>query len=704
LVIPGEAFFVDPPLSLPESQPQQSPASGQGALLAYEQSEAVRLFIERATLASSSFELTAENGMWVAEICRRLDGMPLAIELAAARVRTLSVQQIAQRLDDRFHLLTGGSRTAEPRQQTLAATLDWSYTLLSGVEQKVLQRLSVFTGGWTLEAAEVVCAGDGVETAEVMDVLSNLIDKSLVIVDKADHKARYRLLETIRQYAREKLAETDAIGEIKTRHLNYFVQWAESVEPHLNGGEQIVSRHINYYVQSAEGVGPHLNEDEQILWLNRFEIEHDNLRAAMEWSLTAANRAEAGLKLAAITAVFWKMHGHHSEGRMRLTAALAQEGAQSPTLVRALALLRNSLLAFYQSDYPVVHALAEESLVISRKEGYAGRLAVADALEILAEVASETGDYSTAIKLYEEALPLYRLLGDLAGTGDTLKMLGWGALRVGDYEKAESLLNEGLIVCRQSGDSHQIISALSGLGELALRRGDYARAQSLFQESLTLNQRVGEKWGFAIVLGNLGWVALLQRDFREMRKLLSQSLAVRIETGDRGGIAWCLEKLAAAESLQSRFRPAVIIFGAAAALRAPVGSMIDAVDRPDYERTISNIRSALGEEAFAAAWAEGQVMALEVAIDYALSEPEISAVDSSSADKENFGGLTAREREVAALIAQGKSNREIARAMTVGVKTIETYVTRILAKLGVGSRVQIAIWAIEIGLYRKESQ
>ena len=509
LGISGEMVFVVPPLSLPEPQPWRSPASAQEALVAYQQSEAVRLFVERATTVLSSIELNAENGMWVAEICRRLDGMPLAIELAAARVRALSVQQIAERLDDRFHLLTGGSRTASLRQQTLAATIDWSYALLSKAEQKVLQRLSVFAGGWHLEAAEVVCGGDGVETAEVMDVLSNLLDKSLLVVDKADHKTRYHLLETIRQYAREKLAETHEVDEIKTRHLNYFVQWAERVEPHLNGGEQIISRHINYYVQSAEGVGPHLNEDEQILWLNRFEIEHDNLRSALEWSLMAANRAEAGLRLATITAVFWKMRGHHSEGRTRLTAALAQEGAQNPTLVRALALLRNSLLAFYQSDYPVVRALAEESLVISRKEGHAGQLAVADALEILAEVASETGDYSTATKLYEEALPLYRLLGDLAGIGDTLKMLGWGALRTGDYEKAESLLNEGLIVCRQSGDSHQIISALSGLGELALRQGNYARAQSMFQESLTLNKRVGEKWGHAIVLGNLGWVALL---------------------------------------------------------------------------------------------------------------------------------------------------------------------------------------------------
>jgi non-specific serine/threonine protein kinase len=289
------------------------------------------------------------------------------------------------------------------------------------------------------------------------------------------------------------------------------------------------------------------------------------------------------------------------------------------------------------------------------------------------------------------------------GVGDTLKMLGWGALRTGDYEKAESLLNEGLIVCRQSGDSHQIISALSGLGELALRRGEYARAQSMFQESLTLNQRVGEKWGFAIVLGNLGWVAFLQRDFGEMRKLLGQSLVIRMETGDRGGIAWCLEKLAAAESLQSRFQPAAIIFGAAAALRAPVGSMMDAVDRPEYERMTSDLRTALGEETFAAAWAQGQGMALELVIDYALSVPEISTGPSLPADKENFGGLTAREREVAALVVQGKSNREIAHTMTVGVRTIETYVTRILNKLGFDSRVQIATWAIEKGLYKKES-
>ncbi len=703
LNISGEAIFVVPSLSLPEPQPWRNPSSPEKALVAYEQSEAVRLFSERAALVSPSFNLTAENGMWVSEICRRLDGMPLAIELAAARVRALSVQQIAEHLDDRFHLLASGSRTAPPRHQSLTAALDWSYALLSEKEQKVLQRLSVFSGGATLEAVEFVCAGDRVEADEVRDTLSHLVDKSLTVADQRSGEMRYVLLETIRQYAWEKLAAVGELDEIKTRHLNYFVQWADRAEPGLSGGEQIVTRHLRYAVQSGRA-DPYSNEDGQILWLKRFEIEHDNLRAALEWSLTAANRAEAGLRLAAITAVFWKMHGHHSEGRTRLTSALAQEAVQGATLVRALGLLRSSLLAFYQSDYPVVRALAEESLVISRKHGPAGQLAVADGLEILAEVASETGNYSAATKLYEEALPLYKHLGDLAGIGDTLKMLGWGALRTGDYEKAESLLNEGLSVCRQSGDLHQIISALSGLGELALRRGEYTRAGNLLQESLTLNQRVGEKWGFAIVLGNLGWVALRQRDFTGTRKLLGQSLAVRMETGDQGGIAWCLEKLAEASSLQSRFRPAAIIFGAAAALRDPLGSVIDVVDRPNYERMISDLRTELGEDAFAAAWAEGKSMQLELVIDHALCESEISAVGSSPADEEKFGGLTAREREVAVLIAQGKSNREIARHMTVGVKTVETYVTRILNKLAFDSRVQIATWAIEIGLYTKESE
>jgi predicted ATPase/DNA-binding NarL/FixJ family response regulator len=678
LGIAGEVIWTVPSLSLPDQQPWMNPASAHDAMAHYEESESVQLFVVRATSISPDFKLTTENGAWVAEICRRLDGMPLAIELAAARVRTLSVQQIAQRLNDRFHLLIGGSRTAEPRQQTLEATLDWSYALLLDVERKVLQRLSVFAGGATLEAVEAVCAGKEVESAELLDVLSRLVEKSLVVVVRPNGgEMRFRLLETIRQYAREKLVESGEGDESRNRHLNYFVQWAEEAQPHLY-------------------------RPEQFAWLNRLNAEHDNIRAALEWSQATAEGANTGLRLAAIMGYFWKLHGYPTEGRVRISVALAQKGAQGRTIVRAHALYQASVLAFFQSDYSVVRELLEESLAISRELGATGRLEVANALEMLAEVATETGDYSTAPKLYEQALSLYRDVGDLVGIGDTLKMLGWGAMRTGDYEQAESWLNEGLIVCRQSGDLRQISSALAGLGELAVRRDQYQRANDLLRESLNISQRAGDKWGLAIALGSLGWAALRQHDFKEMRKLLTDSLDVRMEAGDRGGMAWCLEKLAEANSLQSHFQQSVIIFGAASALRATVDAVMDPVDRSDYERMISRLRTALGKQAFAAAWTEGQRLTLEQAIDYALAEPKPAEIEVSL--KEKFGGLTEREREVAALIAQGKSNREIAKAMTVGAKTVETYVTRILNKLGFDSRVQIATWMIEKGFNEKESQ
>ena len=673
LGIGGEDQYHVPSLSLPLAAETTSPDQ-------LGKSEAVRLFVNRVALVQPTFALTSENSSAIAQICQRLDGMPLAIELAAARARTLSVQQIAQRLDDRFHLLIGGSRTAEPRQQTLTAALDWSYALLSESERRVLLRLSIFADGATLEAAEAVCAGQGAEAGEVLDLLSRLADKSLVVVDRPDGgEVRYRLLETIRQYAHEKLEQSGEVKETRNRHLNYFVQWAENADPCLGGGEQI-------------------------LWLQRFEIEHDNLRAALEWSQAASETGELGLRLAAASGSFWGLHDHISEGRMRLATALANKGAQGQTLARADALHRACLLAFYQSDYSVTRTLAEESLDISGKQGPAGRLGVANALEMLAEVASETGDYSTAFKLYEKALLLYREVGNLGSIGATLKMLGWSAMRTGDYGQARLWLEEALVVCRQTGDLHQITSTLAGLGELATRTGHYKSADGLLEESLNICRRIGEKWNIAIVLGSLGWAALRRQDFGKMRELLRESLSIRRETGDRGGMAWCLEKLAEAASLQGGQQKAARIFGAASALRAPVGSVIDPADIPDHDRLVSELQTALGKEAFAVAWAEGKSMPLDEVIAYALSEPESSIAGSAHAEKEKSGGLTAREREVAMLIAQGKSNREIAKDMTVSAKTVETYITRILHKLTFDSRVQIATWSIEKGFEKRELQ
>jgi predicted ATPase/class 3 adenylate cyclase/DNA-binding CsgD family transcriptional regulator len=665
LRIPGEVTRQVALLTVPD--PRRLPP-----LEELEQYEAVRLFVERGRSVMPSFELTKKNAGAVAQLCFHLDGMPLALELAAALLNVLTAEQILSRLGDRFQLLTRGNRAALDRQQTLQATLDWSYNLLSEQEQLMFKRLAVFVSGWTLEAAETICSGEEIDPGAVLHLLSQLVNKSLVTAAPVGEESRYKMLETIRQYALERLGESGKANEVRGRHLGYFLQWVEKAAP--------------------------LGRAEQFAWSDRFEAEHDNIRAALEWSRVAIPGANAGLRLAAAMGYFWKLRGYYTEGRMRLSAALAQRGAQQPTLARAQALHQASVLAFFQSDYQAVRASAEESMVISRGLGAVGRLTVANTLEILAEAATETGDYSTAPKLYEEALAVYREVGDLVGIGDTLKMLGWVSMRTGDFEQAESRLGEGLVACRQSGDLRQINSALAGLGELAVRRGRYERARDLLGESLDISRRSGDKWGLAIALGSLGWIALRQQDFGEMGKLLGESMKVRLETGDKGGIAWCLEKLAEAAGRQGQPEKAVKTFSAASVLRTSVGSVIDPVDQQDHDRILSGLRTALGEEVFRGAWEQGAAMPLDEMIAYALSEPGLTAREATRSEKEQFGGLTAREREVATLIAQGKSNREIAATMVVGAKTVETYVTRILNKLGLVSRVQIAIWAKDKGL------
>ena len=673
LGIPGEVALTVPPLSLPAQQPWTNPASAQHAIGLYGESESVQLFVTRATSHAPDFELSAENGAWVAEICRHLDGMPLAIELAAARVRSLSVQQIAQRLDDRFNLLTGGSRTAPLRQQTLVSTLDWSYALLSEAEQKVLQRLSVFAGGASLEGAEWVCAGGGIESADVLDLLSHLVDKSLVTAElPKGRELRYQLLETIRQYAYDKLSEAGEVEECRARHTNYFIQWAETADPYLIG-------------------------DEPLKWLALYETEHDNLCTAMEWCNLDDRRSEAGLRLAAASGRFWRIHGYLTEGRMRLSAALSKPGAQGRTMTRARALTLLSNHLYLQSDYPAMRPLAEEALSIWRELGDPGKAGAAFTLDLLGELGTEEGDYDTPAVLYQEALEIYRELNDLKGVGQIYMQFGWLAMRVGNYAEAQKYLEEFQHLAQQQNDTTNIAYSFSGLGEVEIRLGQYERAVALLEQGLELNRLRGDKWGTATMLGSLGWIALRQHDFKQTREMLGESLSVRMEMSDRGGIAWCLEKLAEAKYEQSQFQEAAKIFGHAESVRTPIGSVIDPADREEYRRILSRLRSALGKDEFAVFWTEGASMQLEEVIDCALSEsaPPIELLRS---EKEKFRGLTAREREVAILIAQGKSNREIAEAMTVGVKTIETYVTRILNKLNFDSRVQIATWAMEKGL------
>lgn len=686
LGVPGEGVWSVPPLSLAAPQPWRGPTAAADSLDAYRQSEAVQLFLARAQTQQPAFELTNENGPWVAEVCRRLDGIPLAIELAAARVRAYSVQQIAEHLDDRFRLLVSRLRTVPQRHQALEATLDWSHDLLADKERILLRRLAVFTSGWTLEAAEAVCADDAITTAEVMDLLANLIDKSLVVVESHPGRGHYHYLETIRQYAHLRLAAAGELHALRDRHLDYYLQWAETNATHL------------YAAQQSE-------------WLELFDIEHDNLRAALEWSRSGQGQKESGLRLAVACGRFWQLRSYFREGRERLQAALNAVNAPQRSEARAWALIWAAELAYVQSDYAVTVSMADEALVAAREADPAVVPIITWALNLLGRAATETGEYAKAIGLFEEALAIHRQRDEQPGIAGMLMELGWAAMRGGENDRAESNLNEAVLLARQLSDVFLLAFALAALGELAIRQGRFDRANDLLEESLDSRQILGDQWGIAVSLGSLGWAALRQLDFDRAQEKLGESLKIRLAIGDKGGIAWCLEKLAEAISLEAATLPdthrrqqldkAVSLLGAADMLRAPLHSVIDMADLSEYNRLLAELRAALGDVAFDSSWDKGSHSPLQEVITLAHHRvilPGNGRSLSKAAPGNQTGGLTARELETARLIAQGKSNREIAAMMTVGVKTVETYVTRILNKLGFESRVQIAIWAVERGL------
>jgi non-specific serine/threonine protein kinase len=692
LQVPGEVVWLVPPLSLPAPQPWISPDTEREALLAYEGSEAVQLFTSRAIAASAAFSLTVQNAPWVAEICRRLDGMPLAIELAAARTRAFSVRQIAERLDDRFRLLSSGPRTVAPRHQTLEATLDWSYDLLPTSEQSLLRCLAVFVGGWTLEDAEGVCA-ELIKPAEVLPELANLVDKSLVVVEQSTEETRYFYLETIRTYAQLKLEQAGETAQIRDRHLDFFVHWAEEGAIQLAGSEQP-------------------------LWIKRFATQHDNLRSAFEWSQLNSAKAEVSLRLAAACGHFWRLRSLLSEGRARLTAALSQSGVQAPTLMRARAVLWAANLAYLQSDFSATRLLAEEGLAISRGLGPEGKASTAKALDLLGELCTEIGDFQQMPAYFEESLAIFRELEDKPGIADLLMQFGWAAMRAGNYDQAAPLLDECLQLFREQGASVQLANALGGSGELAIRQGTLTQATKLLEESLVLRRELGDLWGIAGSLGSLGWVALLQRDFVQMKNHLEESLAIRQDLGERGGLAWCLEKLGEAIVLQAHplpvqrrrqeFQRAIRVLGAAQALRQSVNSVIDPADQPAYDNLLVSLREALGEALFNEALAMGMTLQVQTAVDQALSLPltlrDSDSLSTEQAAKAQYGGLSRREREVVSWIVQGKINREISEIMVVRPRTVETYITRILNKLGLNSRVQIATWAMEAGLPKPDGE
>jgi predicted ATPase/DNA-binding SARP family transcriptional activator len=624
LGITGESQYHVPSLALPDLQQILE------KLLDY---ESVELFEERARLVQENFSLTMENAASIAQICHRLDGIPLAIELAAARVNSLSTQQIASRLDERFNLLTGGSRTALPRHQTLRASIDWSWDLLSEAEQVLMQRLSVFTDGWTLTAAEAVCAGNGIERQQVLDLMNELVAKSLVIAEEQIQKPRYRLLETTRQYAQEKLIEANESELFRDHHLDFFLTFATATEPRLHGPEQVY-------------------------WLDQLETENNNLRAALSWAIK--HNIEIGLLLANALGWFWYVRGYLSEGIEVLDVLLSHSTARTQQQARALWV--RSTLAITKTDFESAYHSAVASLNLSQELGnprdiayalsmcglsafYSGKdvqLAIewldqavdlgsrlgeegewmlAGAMFFLGDFYSQgAGDYIRAAPFYETSLATYRKLGDKWGIAHTLLSMGNIYLRQGDYVRAAQIDEEALALFRESGDKSGVAYTLGDMVSAASLRGDYQEAHALAEERLEWSRDMGGGLQIAWSLRQLGRILIQRNELGRADSLLHESLGIFRQQGDSTDITHCVLRIADLALAQGRLERAARLYGACQNLSELHQTELHSYDRQESERNLAMLRNMLDEAQFASIWTQGHAMTFDEAVAYALDE------------------------------------------------------------------------------------
>lgn len=730
LGITGESAWTVPSLSLPNVR-QQLPSFAE-----LSQFEAVQLFVERAVAVEPRFRLTELNGSAVAHVCRRLDGIPLAIELAAARAKVLQPAEIAARLEDRFSLLTLGSRTALPRHQTLGAAIDWSYELLTEPERVLLRRLSVFAGGCTLEAAESVCPDEltsqprspaakgkwGIGGISILDLVSHLVDKSLVIVDKQGAETRYHMLETIRQYALGRLEQSGEAEAIRRRHAEFLLGLAEQVPSIMTSAE----RKARY---------------------RRFDVEQDNLRAAMAWALEA-RRTEIGLRMVGALGDYWFWWASRwNEGWTWISQFLALPDAVQPKRARAYALRAAVNLLHYWGEHAEANRLADESLALFRelgdKSGMAwvlvdkgwntfapaesnkGESFTTESLKLFREIGDQRGIAmalwvlaapnhlkvrpAEAAAMLEEGITAAQAAGDDAIAGSLYAALGVLAYHSGDYARADKLLRKGMELFREGGDADGVMDVLGNLAVNSLAQGDIELAASQLEAVEQWCRQYQHRPRLAVILSWLGYVRHVQGDDDAAGAFLREAVLLQQEQRHNLLLVKSLELCAwtAADSHQPQ--RAARLFGAAEAARERIGSPAFSVaDKLLYDRHLTRARSELDKVTFDAAWSEGRAMTLEQATEYALEtlvsgKQVIEPQPSRRAARQKFGGLTEREREIAARIAQGESNREIAEALVVSERTVETHVTNILNKLGFTSRAQVRKWAIEKGLAKQNT-
>jgi predicted ATPase/DNA-binding CsgD family transcriptional regulator len=634
------------------------------------QYDAIHLFVERAQAISPHFITTPENAPAIIEICRRLDGIPLALELASARLNILTPQQIAARLDDRFALLNSGQLApAITHHQTLRAAIDWSYDLLTPEERILLRRLAVFDAGCTLDIAESVCSGEGSVKERTIDLLSSLVDKSLVMAETGGRaEARYRLLETIREYALEKLKEAGEATTMRDRHLDFFVARAEEMAPKLQDSPY------------------------QSLWRNWLDGELDNMRSALAWSLESG-RIENGLRLAVALVWYSRTRGQLLAGNW-VEQLLAQADDTIAPMLRAQAFSYASYQAAFHGEAAVAATYARRAVALSEAAGEAGRPILANALIGLAMASQVNGDFASGQRITEQAITIFRELGDMYGLSITLIGQTVGELGLGNYERARTLLDEGLAVAKEMGDPHRLALAINVLGDLERFEHNYERAQAAYEQSLQRMRQIGAARDAAAVLHNLAHVHLRQGHLNQAHPLLCESMSLRKEQGDIQGLGECLIGFGAMASVGGMPAQAARLLAAAVALGGKALLTQWPAERMEYEYYLSAVRAQLTKQEFEAEQREGRAMTMEQSIEYALSLLLVPHAPASEVQDE-FGRLTAREREIVALIGQGMTNGEISTQLVLSKRTVEKHVANILSKLEFTSRAQIVRWAME---------
>jgi predicted ATPase/serine/threonine protein kinase len=592
----GEHEFPVPPLPLPD--PKSIPP-----LEILSRVPAIALFVARAQAVKHQFALTKENASAVAAICSRLDGLPLAIELAAARIKLLSPSAMLTRLESRLNLLTGGARDLPVRQQTLRNTVDWSYGLLNSAEQTLFRRLSVFTGGCTLEGLEAVCNTKGDLGLDLFDGMASMVDKSLVQqVEQVDKETRFFMLSTIREYALERLAESDDDSATRRAHAAYYLVLAE---------------------EGAADVAAHPE------WLDRFEVEHENFRVAIDYLIKTGD-ADWGLRISAALFRFWETREHLTEGRDAIARVLAMEGAAARPKLRARLLFAAAVLAGEQGDYGSAQKMFEDSLE-SCLELQDNR-GVAVALNALAVIARDRGELARASLLFERCVAIWKELGDPADFARALSNLASVMKLQGEYERASSLYEECLTMFRKVGDGVGVAWTLNYQADVAREKADFVGARSFCEQSLSEFRQLRDSWGIASTLSDLASLSCDQGNNAEARRLYGESIKVFQELGHKRGIARALECLAVSAAAQSNAEQSLHLAGAAAALRQRLGAPLTPAEQPRLEKALDFARRALGNTAGLTAWMEGWAMPVEQAVHEALNcNPESELRNRNSA-------------------------------------------------------------------------